>query len=709
MRASSWRDSVDPSLKRQGRLVFWIGLAVSVAAFAAIRLGVAPNHSRFLDNVYWTVSYVAAAVLAWLGVKGAPSNDRIPSRWFARGFTGYAIGQVLWDIQVAIDNNPFPGPSDLFFLMLGPGCALAFWAYLRGRLGTRELRLPVLDTAMLSVAVLVLTLALYLPRRGETSAFALVVMVAYPVALLGAASLGVVLVLTLKPRLNVGWPLLLVSLMGSGATWLEWNSLTLDNALADGTWYNFTFAIVAMGMGAGAAACRLEPSVDARWERFCEGTLRLLPLVLVLVAATGVLLAFTLPNVPDVAFLSVMFGAAVVVVLAVSRQSLLLSERDRMLAAEQQMRNAEAGYRTVVESASDGIFIADAAGRYLDVNPRGLELLGYSRDEILTMSISDVLARHERARVRPELEKLAKGDVVQSEWRFVRKDESTLLGEVSGRMLPDGRVQGILRDVTERRALEERVRSVLELRVQERTAELERANAELEAFAYSASHDLRTPLRAIDAYAAMLVEDEGARLSDGGRRSLERIRGATKRMAELVDRMLELSRVGRSELVVEALDLAAMARDVSEELRVAEPAHPVVFVCTASAPARGDRALVRTALFNLLQNAWKFTRGRPSPRVELGSENGGEGRRRYFVKDNGVGFDPELAEKIFRPFQRLHRDDEFAGTGIGAAIVARVVERHGGQVWAEGKVGEGATFHFTLADDLATSLVPREA
>jgi light-regulated signal transduction histidine kinase (bacteriophytochrome) len=251
---------------------------------------------------------------------------------------------------------------------------------------------------------------------------------------------------------------------------------------------------------------------------------------------------------------------------------------------------------------------------------------------------------------------------------------------------------------------------VLELRVQERTVELERANAELEAYAYSASHDLRTPLRAIDAYAAMLAEDEGARLSDGGRRSLERIRGSTKRMAELVDRMLELSRVGRSELVMETLDLASIAREVSEELRVAEPAHRVEFVCSSLAPARGDRALVRTALFNLLQNAWKFTRGRPAPRVELGSENGDGSRRSYFVKDNGVGFDPELADKIFRPFQRLHRDDEFAGTGIGAAIVARVVERHGGRVWAEGKLGEGAMFHFTLGEDADTAPnLPREA
>jgi signal transduction histidine kinase len=144
------------------------------------------------------------------------------------------------------------------------------------------------------------------------------------------------------------------------------------------------------------------------------------------------------------------------------------------------------------------------------------------------------------------------------------------------------------------------------------------------------------------------------------------------------------------------LDLAAIAREVTDELRIAEPAHAVEFVCPASLVARGDRALVRTLLFNLLQNSWKFTRRRPSPRVELGTEGSADGEDFFFIKDNGVGFDPELADKVFRPFQRLHREDEFSGSGIGTAIVARVVERHGGRVSARGKVGEGATFHFSL-------------
>jgi signal transduction histidine kinase len=248
----------------------------------------------------------------------------------------------------------------------------------------------------------------------------------------------------------------------------------------------------------------------------------------------------------------------------------------------------------------------------------------------------------------------------------------------------------------DRREALERANADLERRVQERTTDLRRANAELEAFAYSASHDLRTPLRAIDGQAAMLAHDEGERLSAAARLSLQRIRATTTSMGKLVDSMLELSRVSRSELKTEVLDLSAITRAVAEELESAEPGRAVTLVVPTSLPARGDATLVRMALSNLLENAWKFTRGVPAPRVEVGAAVGPAGERAYFVRDNGVGFAPELAEKLFRPFQRLHRADEFAGHGIGSAIVARAVQRHGGRVWAEGEVGRGAAFYFTL-------------
>jgi signal transduction histidine kinase len=240
--------------------------------------------------------------------------------------------------------------------------------------------------------------------------------------------------------------------------------------------------------------------------------------------------------------------------------------------------------------------------------------------------------------------------------------------------------------------------ALLEDRVRARTVELERANDELEAFAYSASHDLRTPLRAIDAYAAMLIEDSGARLDDRARELLGRIRSSTRRMTELVDGMLELSKLSRAVVRVEELDLAKVGREVVQELRTAEPDHEVTFVCPPELPAKGDRALVRMALTNLIHNAWKFTRGREAPRVELGEESRSPAGTCYFVKDNGIGFDQALVDKLFEPFQRLHGAEQHTGTGIGTTIVARAIERHGGRVWADGEEGRGAVFRFTLGE-----------
>ncbi len=239
---------------------------------------------------------------------------------------------------------------------------------------------------------------------------------------------------------------------------------------------------------------------------------------------------------------------------------------------------------------------------------------------------------------------------------------------------------------------------MLEDRVRARTSELERANDELEAFAYSASHDLRTPLRAIDAHAAILLEDAGVRLDQHSRELLGRIRSSTRRMTELVDGMLELSKLSRAIVRVEELDLAKVGREVVQELRTAEPDHEVTFVCPEELPARGDRALVRMALTNLIHNSWKFTRGTEEPRVELGEEKKTPDEVCYFVRDNGIGFDPALVDKLFEPFQRLHGAEQYAGTGIGTTIVARAVERHGGRVWADAEEGRGAVFRFTLGE-----------
>lgn len=236
-------------------------------------------------------------------------------------------------------------------------------------------------------------------------------------------------------------------------------------------------------------------------------------------------------------------------------------------------------------------------------------------------------------------------------------------------------------------------------------AELEARNRELEAFSYSVSHDLRAPLRAIHGYSAMLQSTEAGRLEDEGRRWLDALRAAAVRMSELIDDILSLSRVGRAELKRESVDLSAVAAEVQAELKQAEPGREVALEVEPGLVVEGDRHLLKIVLTNLLANAWKFTARREKARVELGRTDRG-GSPAYFVRDNGAGFDESQSGRLFQPFQRLHTEKEFPGTGIGLTIVRRIVERHGGSVVAEGREGEGATILFTLPPRSPSRLAP---
>jgi len=225
--------------------------------------------------------------------------------------------------------------------------------------------------------------------------------------------------------------------------------------------------------------------------------------------------------------------------------------------------------------------------------------------------------------------------------------------------------------------------------------QLEAANRELEAFAYSVSHDMRAPLRTIDGFSKILEEDYADRVGDEGRDALRRVREAAQKMAELIDDMLKLSRISRAELAREEVDLSALARSIADGLAAAEPGRKVAFAIAPGLAASGDRALITLLLENLLGNAWKFTSRRPATRIEVGVA-GDPGEPAYFVRDDGAGFDMTEVKRLFTPFQRLHGMAEFPGTGIGLAIVQRVAKRHGGRAWAEGAPEKGATFHFTL-------------
>lgn len=259
----------------------------------------------------------------------------------------------------------------------------------------------------------------------------------------------------------------------------------------------------------------------------------------------------------------------------------------------------------------------------------------------------------------------------------------TLTKDIGGKMV--GLIL-IAEDITERRRAEEELRGY--------AAQLEAANAELDAFSYSVSHDLRTPLRAIDGFSRILLEDYQERLDDEGRRLLNVVRDNTRKMGQLIDDILSFSRMGRQEMALSEVDMGALARSVFDELKAAA-GHPFEVKSGALPPALADPAMMRRVWTNLIDNAIKFTRPRAAAVIELGGALDGR-EIVYYVKDNGVGFDMQYVDKLFGVFQRLHGVGEFEGTGIGLAIVKRIVARHGGRVWAEGRVNEGATFYFAL-------------
>ncbi len=365
-------------------------------------------------------------------------------------------------------------------------------------------------------------------------------------------------------------------------------------------------------------------------------------------------------------------------------------------------RQMDAKFRGLLESAPDAIVVAGMDSRIALVNAQTERLFGYPRQELLQKSVEVLVPEGSRgghhgnwASLFHEARTRSLGPSLEFYGR--RKDGTEFPLEISLSPFDTGAetlVSSGIRDVTDRKRVEAGIRK-LNAELEKRGADLEATNRELETFAYSVSHDLRAPLRAIDGFSQVLMEDYGEKLDAEGQNCLSRVRAATQRMGELIDCLLGLARLNRQEVQRSNVDLSAVAGAIAENLRQSDPGREVDFVIAPGAQAQGDRHLLEVALQNLLANAWKFTGKNPHARIEFGV-SGENGKSVFFVRDNGAGFDMAYASKLFGTFQRLHAQGEFEGHGIGLATVRRVINRHGGRIWAEGQVGKGATFSFTL-------------
>ena len=371
-------------------------------------------------------------------------------------------------------------------------------------------------------------------------------------------------------------------------------------------------------------------------------------------------------------------------------------------AVEQALRASELSYRRLVEAAKDGILILDAdTGRISDVNPFLVELLGFSRDEIIGKTVGELSPFKDIESNKVMLERLQKeGYVRYEDLPLESRDGRRIPVEIVSNVYQCGErnvIQCNIRDITKQKLAQDQIRSLnteLEQRVAERTVQMQTTNDELESFSYSVSHDLRAPLRHIKDDVVKLLQN-GAQ-SEKNLVCLAMITKSVNRMRDLIDDLLAFSRAARAELVKTAVNLDELVRATMKDFDGETRARQITWKIQPLPTVQADRTLLRMVFVNLMSNAVKFTSARAEAKIEIGCIHKKNGDNIIYIRDNGAGFDPNYAGKLFGPFQRLHSYEEFEGTGIGLANARRIILRHGGRIWAEGVVNCGATFFFCL-------------
>ncbi|MBI5168724.1 MAG: response regulator [Candidatus Eisenbacteria bacterium] len=613
---------------------------------------------------------------------------------------------MLWDLQVATGHNPFPAPSDAFYLLSGVCCSIGLVLDMRRLADGGRIRTVALDAGNFAVAALTVVLALYLPLRGTYTLLQMAVLVAYPIGMLTAACLAFTLVPALRLRVDFGWALVAGALAANGWLWMRWNALTLSGGLADGTFYNACFSIAAIALGVGIARWVPRATTRHALARRYDALMRLLPLAAVVGACMAMLVAFTLPDVPTIVQQTCGWGAAVVLTLAFARQSLLVHERERMLEMERQ-------FRTLFDSAPEAILLMDAA-KIVDCNASAERMFGIPACRMIGMVPSQLSPEHQEdgrtsldaatERIRAALD----GEPQNFRWRHVRDGDGPFEAEVAlHRVELPGRtlMQAVVRDVTEQ--LENQAQ-------QERLEDQLRQAARMEAvgrLAGGVAHDFNNILTVILGTSELALMKLPA--SHGLRRELGEIRKSAQRAAALTAQLLAFSRKQVSTPVPCDLNalvngaLGMLHRLIGEDVRIEFEASPCLGTVLV------DRTQFEQVLMNLAVNGRDAMPhgGRLLVRTGTGEfresdlldhPNARPGRfARLEVSDQGKGIAPELLPHVFEPF---FTTKEFgSGTGLGLSTVYGIVRQANGFIEVQSTVNEGTCFTawFPLVDGAA--------
>jgi PAS domain S-box-containing protein len=408
----------------------------------------------------------------------------------------------------------------------------------------------------------------------------------------------------------------------------------------------------------------------------------------------------------------VLIVIAIILISVMATTAMLFNIRQKeiykqLFLKEKELRESEERFRMIFEKGQFGLALSDSNFSFMAANPAFCQMLGYTEDELTKFTFADITPQYQVNTDKYYVEAMARGEVTQyvTEKQYLKKDGQLFWGHLVTTPIhnKEGNIVyyiAMVQDITEKKRAEEEIKQLnanLEKRVEERTAQLLIANKELEAFSYSVSHDLRAPLRAIDGFTSILLEDYNTKLDDEGKRVCSVIRENSQRMGQLIDDLLSFSRLSRTEMQCFQIDMTKLVNSIYLELTTPEMRQKIDFRLGKLHNALGDPAMLKQVWINLISNAIKFTSKHERVVISITSKTQ-NGSIVYCIKDNGAGFDMKYADKLFGVFHRLHNVKEFEGTGVGLAIVKRVVQRHGGEVWATGETDKGATFFFSLPD-----------